>query len=519
MAGSELSGVDVVVAEIAVAHPAVLESDQSVPVHDVLVELDLDLRVLGDRQQRRDELVLEEPFGFVDGVDVGVEPVSLVGQLLHRHVVEVAHAEPDRDQVDATVSVFADHSSEVVRVGDADVRDPVGGEHHPVDPVAAEGLVGEPVTLAQTCLEVRRPARPEPVDRVEDHVAVTGAGRFEHDARAAVVGDDRDGVVVVQLVDQDRERLLHQPESVVAIHRARGVDHEREGRLPAVLVVHDLALHADADQVVVVVEGRWPAIDAELEPVAWCSVVVIERVDVLLRAHRLGGRELELLDPAPSDGVGAGVDVEGERRERVDARLHEVAVPVVGERVVLEAVRVVGRRFGIGAEQPTLGVGGCISAARPRGRLAGRLLGGLLGGFVGRFARRFVGRFIGGLLGRLVHEVAFRVTARLGGVLLVAEQALVGRFLGRLLLPVVGRVVAPTACSEQHPSDRECGHHCVHVAALHGRWTVPTVTPVPGSCVETVTINGARSLGSGAPDAQVARPERLTASDSRAAAA
>ena len=69
-----------------------------------------------------------------------------------------------------------------------------------------------------------------------------------------VVGDDRHGVVVVELVDEDRQRVLHEPEPVVAVHRTRRVDHERQRGGAAIVVVDDLTLHADPDQVVVVVE-------------------------------------------------------------------------------------------------------------------------------------------------------------------------------------------------------------------------------------------------------------------------
>ena len=133
VAGAELAGVDAVVAELVVVEHPVLVADQPVRRHDGGVEHDLGLGVLGGDGQRRREVLDEQPLGLGERVDVGVEAVATVGELLHQVVVVVAHPVADGHEVDALVAGLGDLSGRAPRVGDPDVGDAVGRQHHDVD--------------------------------------------------------------------------------------------------------------------------------------------------------------------------------------------------------------------------------------------------------------------------------------------------------------------------------------------------------------------------------------------------
>ena len=108
MAGADRPGVDAGIGERAVVDGAVLVADEPVGGDEVGIELDLGLRVEGDGLEGRGQVVPEERPGLVEVVDVGVEPVALVGELLEQGVVVVAHADADADQLDAGRRVLAD---------------------------------------------------------------------------------------------------------------------------------------------------------------------------------------------------------------------------------------------------------------------------------------------------------------------------------------------------------------------------------------------------------------------------
>ena len=155
-------------------------------------------------------------------IDAALSEAKLVSRLvLQVHdevIVEVPHAEPDGDQVDAAVRVVADHSGQLVRVGDADVRDAVRGEDDPVDPVPPECGIGERVALSQACFEVRRATWSEPVDRIEDGFGVQIAlGAFAIDYRIAVNSRDRTSRGLQYCLARRRIPLVGRPETRIKI--------------------------------------------------------------------------------------------------------------------------------------------------------------------------------------------------------------------------------------------------------------------------------------------------------------
>ena len=93
VARAELTGVLAVVLEVLLREQPVLVAQEPVRLHPRRVELDLDLHVLGHREERPAELLHEHLLRLAEAVDVGVVAVPLVGHLLHLRVLEVAGAE------------------------------------------------------------------------------------------------------------------------------------------------------------------------------------------------------------------------------------------------------------------------------------------------------------------------------------------------------------------------------------------------------------------------------------------
>jgi hypothetical protein len=129
--GADLAGVHFVVAEVVVRHVAIFIADQPVALHRLRVELDLNLGVPGNRQQRAGEFVHKDALGLLHRIDVGVEAVAVVGQLLHQRVVVVAHAQADCRQLmpSAACSLI---TAECHRPSRPDIRHAVGKQHDTV---------------------------------------------------------------------------------------------------------------------------------------------------------------------------------------------------------------------------------------------------------------------------------------------------------------------------------------------------------------------------------------------------
>ena len=293
MAGAELTGVLAVVLEVLRGEAAVLVADQAVGGDGVGVPLDLHLHVPGDRDERAGGLVDQHLLGLALRVDVGVVAVALVGQLLHRVVVEVAAAEAEHAEEHAAVALMFDQLDEIVVVGNADVEVAVGGEDDAVDALGDEVLAGLRVGEGDAGPAVGRPAGLEVVDRTEDRLLVGAGGRRQHQARGAGVGDHRDPVAGVHVLDQQAQASAQQRQLVGRTHRARDIDQEHEVARPDLGDRYDLALHADLHELVRGVPWTRPdlGVDREGAAVGRLLVVVVEVVDQLLGAHGVDRRQ------------------------------------------------------------------------------------------------------------------------------------------------------------------------------------------------------------------------------------
>ena len=114
VARADLAGVLGVVVEVLVGHDPVFVADQPVRADLGRVELDLDLDVLGDGDQRRAHLLDQHLVGLARRVDVGVVAVALVGELFEVAVLDVAHAEAEHAQEDAALGLGLDQPDQLV---------------------------------------------------------------------------------------------------------------------------------------------------------------------------------------------------------------------------------------------------------------------------------------------------------------------------------------------------------------------------------------------------------------------
>ena len=149
------------------------------------------------------------------------------------------------------------------------------------------------------------------------------ARRLEDRARVGPEDHDRHGVVPLELIHEEPERLLDQPQAILAGHGARDVDDERE-RGPGSLAVGDgPGLDADPYELFVGRQERGgPAVCLDREgPVLGRCITLVEVVDELLGPDtgRIG--QVAVGDEPPRDRVRGGVDVERERRDAVLGRI------------------------------------------------------------------------------------------------------------------------------------------------------------------------------------------------------
>ncbi len=145
------------------------------------------------------------------GVDVGVVAVPLVGQLLHRRVVEVARAEAEHGEKDAAAPLLLDQADQLGVARHADVEVAVGGEDDAVRAAADEVLFGDAVGELYPRAAVGRAARLKPLDR-RDYFSLAVAGRRgQREPARAGVGDDGHAVARPQLVGERPQGRLDEP--------------------------------------------------------------------------------------------------------------------------------------------------------------------------------------------------------------------------------------------------------------------------------------------------------------------
>ncbi len=333
MPRTDLARIDLVVVEILARQHAVLVADQSILEDGGGIELDLDLHVLGDREQRRGQLGDEHLARFRQRVDVRVVAVAGIGQPLQQLIVVVARAEAERRERHTAGALPLGHVDERFVVDDADVEVAVGREHDAVDAVLDLRIVRELVRALDAFGAIGRAAGFEAIDRFADLLLLIAGRRLQHDAGAARIHDHRHAVARRQLICEQAERVLQQRQLVRRLHRARHVDQEHEVRGRPLGGGDVESLDADLHEQRLRIPRRRRHFRSHAERHVAARrrrVAVVEIVDHLLDTHRVLRRQLAGVEEAAHVGVRAGVDVDGERRDRlIGDEVHRVVVEVL----------------------------------------------------------------------------------------------------------------------------------------------------------------------------------------------
>ena len=116
VARADLAGIDAVVVEVLALQRPRLVADQPVFGDGLRIELDLDLHVLGDREDRRRRILHQHLLGLGQRVDIGGRAVAVLGDRLHHLVVQIAAAEAEHRQEHAALALLLDHPLQIVVV-------------------------------------------------------------------------------------------------------------------------------------------------------------------------------------------------------------------------------------------------------------------------------------------------------------------------------------------------------------------------------------------------------------------
>ncbi len=231
-------------------------------------------------------------------------------------------------EIDAGLALPGDEVLELRRIGDTDIEVAVGHQHDPVDSILVEVLLGQIVGQRQPGAARGRAAGMKRLDRAAHRQFLIACRRRQHGAGRAGIDHHRNAVLRPQPVDQHVQRLAHQRQLVGRLHRARHVDQENEVRRWLVARRDVVALKPDMDDFLARRPGRGRHRDVRLERLVRRGrtlIAVVEIVEQLLHTHRVARRQRAVSEEAAHIGVGGGIDVDGEGRDRLLAdALHRI---------------------------------------------------------------------------------------------------------------------------------------------------------------------------------------------------
>ena len=147
MAGAHLARILSVVVEIFRLQETVLVTNETIGGDALGIELDLDLDVFGDRDQRPASFLDQHLARFLNRIDVGVIPITVIGDLLHRRVLEISRTETQDREKDTALTLGFDQAYQGPLARNPDIEVTVGRQYHPVrstlDEVPGRHIVGE----------------------------------------------------------------------------------------------------------------------------------------------------------------------------------------------------------------------------------------------------------------------------------------------------------------------------------------------------------------------------------------
>ena len=245
MAGADIARIDLIIVEILFGKRAILITDQAVFADQRGIELDLDLHVLGDREQCCRHFLVEHLLCFERGIDIGIITVPDISDVFHHRFVVVALPEAKRRESDAAFAVLLDYGFDPFVGRDADVEIAVGRHDHAIDAAGNEVRARGCISQFHALPARRRTAGLQAVERRLYVVCV--AGGFENDPGRAGIDNDRHLVARGQFVGEHCKRGLDERQLVRFIHRSGNVDKENKVRRRALLARNVEPLDADAE--------------------------------------------------------------------------------------------------------------------------------------------------------------------------------------------------------------------------------------------------------------------------------
>ena len=189
--------------------------------------------------------------------------------------------------------------------GVADVADAVGEHHDAGDAIGLHFVHRQPVGDLQAIFDVRRAARLQGVDGLQDLAPFTGFGRFEQHGPTVPVGHNGNLVVGAEFVHQQPERPLHEAQPVLASHGAGNVDGEHQRCVLPLLIEEVFPLQSDPHQpMVAVAERGWRAVNVDGKGVVGGGLVaLVEIVDELLHPYGVLIGQVPIVQEPAGNGV------------------------------------------------------------------------------------------------------------------------------------------------------------------------------------------------------------------------
>ena len=319
VSGTDFTGVFGIVVEVLFRKESVLVTDEAVGLDDRRIELDLDLHVLGDGDERAAHLIDEHFARFAEAVDVGIVAVSFVGEGFHGAVLGVGGAVTEHAEENAALGFFGDEFFQFFRAGGADIEIAIGAEDDAIHAFLDEVLLRLFIGLTNAGAAMRGAAGFHLSDGLSEGVFLISRCRGQGEAAVSSVNDDGNAVFGGQLIREKAQALLHEGELIGLVHGSGDIDEEDKITLPA---VHPNIAGFDSDACEAV--GGLPGCFSDgcrngegCFSALWELVIVGEVIDELLNAHGIGRWSSARVQEAADIGIGGGVYVDGESGQRL----------------------------------------------------------------------------------------------------------------------------------------------------------------------------------------------------------
>lgn len=128
MTGTDLASVFGVVIKIFFGQQPFVVTDEAILADQREIEIDLNLHVFGDGDERSLHLFDEHFAFFADAIDVGVVAGTFISQCFHRVILEIAGAVAEHAEEHTAARLLGDEFLQLLRATEATIEIAVGAE-------------------------------------------------------------------------------------------------------------------------------------------------------------------------------------------------------------------------------------------------------------------------------------------------------------------------------------------------------------------------------------------------------